>query len=289
MKKIMVMAPALGLLALFAAGCAKNPAGFNAKSEIETVSREEGSGTRGAFIELFGIEQKNPDGTRKDLTTKESVVARQTDIVMTNIARNKYAIGYISLGSLNNTVKALAVNGVEAAPDNIRAGLYPVSRPFYLAVKPEGTPAEAEAFIAFILSAEGQAVAAKNYIPLPETGPESAAGITGKIIVAGSSSVTPVMEKLREAFLVKNPGAVVEIQQSDSQAGLASLASGACDIAMVSRELKAAELETARPIHIATDGIAVIVNNENPAVTISREMVKAVYTGRVTRWEETYE
>ncbi|MDR0552097.1 MAG: substrate-binding domain-containing protein [Spirochaetaceae bacterium] len=277
------------LTATFAACAPKKPA-FEAKTEITVISREDGSGTRGAFIELFEIEMKNADGTRKDLTTKEAVVARQTDIVMGNVAGNKYAIGYISLGSLNSTVKALAIGGADATPENVRQGKYTIARPFYIAVKDDAGGAAnplAEDFIAFILSAEGQAVVGKGYIPLESAGAWSAdAAVTGKVVVAGSSSVTPVMEKLREAYIAQKSGAVIEIQQSDSSAGLVSLAAGACDIAMVSRELKPAEKEKARPIQIATDGIAVIVNNENPLSALNKELVKAIYTGRLTRWEE---
>ncbi len=224
----------------------QNVSNFDTKKAINVISREDGSGTRGAFIELFGILQKNEDGTQKDLTTKEAVIARQTDVMMTNVAGDKYAIGYISLGSLNDTVKALNIEGVVPTTENVKNGTYPVSRPFNIATKGEPTGL-AKDFIDFILSAEGQAVVSKSYIAVDDA-PLAYAGSkpSGKIVVAGSSSVTPVMEKLKEAYLAVNPNAQIEIQMSDSSAGMNGAIDGTCDIGMASRELKDSERKSSR-------------------------------------------
>jgi phosphate transport system substrate-binding protein len=260
-------------------------AAFDEDREIGVVSREDGSGTRGAFIELFGIEVRNPDGTRKDMTTKEAVIANQTNVMMTNIAGNRYGIGYISLGSLNRTVKALDIGGVKATVENVKNRSYPVARPFNIATKgePKGLTKD---FIGFILSREGQAVVvSQGYIAIDDDAPAYSGGKpAGKITVGGSSSVTPVMERLKEAYIALNPAAAVEIQQSDSSAGLKDAVNGICDIAMASRELRESELERLTPIRIALDGIAVIVNNQNPVTNLTQEQVKAIFTGETTRW-----
>ena len=257
---------------------------FNAGKGISIVSREDGSGTRGAFIELFGIEVKGADGSRKDTTSKEAVIAKQTDVMMTNIAGDQYAIGYISLGSLNKTVKAVAINGVAANVKNVKDGAYVIARPFFIAT--QGAPsAPAQDFIKFILSAEGQAVVAKSYVTIDDKAPAYAGkGPAGKIVVAGSSSVTPVMEKLKEAYIARNPKIVIEIQQSDSSAGMSATMNGSCDIGMASRDLKESELAKLKPTRIAIDGIAVIVNNENPLTNLTKEQVKSIFTGETTKW-----
>ena len=254
--------------------------------EIVVISREEGSGTRTAFIELFGIEQKNEDGTRQDLTTKEAIIAKQTDVMMTNITGNVNAIGYISLGSLNDTVKAVQIEGVTPSVENVQNGTYPIVRPFNIATN--GNPSElTQDFISFILSAEGQTVVAESYIMVDGNAqPFEGTMPSGRIVIAGSSSVTPVMEKLKEAYLLINPNASIEIQQSDSSAGMNSLISGTCDIGMASRELKEAELAQLTCIQIAFDGIVVIVNRENPITTLTAEQVKAIFTGKVQVWSE---
>jgi phosphate transport system substrate-binding protein len=281
------MGVALSLLmvvSVLAGGGWASPAAFDEAQDIGVVSREDGSGTRGAFIELFGIEVRNDDGTRKDMTTKEAVIANQTNVMMTNIAGNKYGIGYISLGSLNGTVKALDIGGVKATVENVKNGTYPIARPFNIATK--GEPKElAKDFIGFILSKEGQAVVSQGYIAIGENAPAYSGGKpSGKIVVGGSSSVTPVMEKLKEAYIALNPGAAIEIQQSDSSAGLKDAVNGICDIAMASRELKGSELEQLSPIQIALDGIAVIVNNQNPFTNLTKDQVKAIFMGETTQW-----
>ena len=289
MKKIIsTLLIAVMAVSMFAA-CDQNSdteAGFNTDAEIAVVSREDGSGTRGAFIELFGIEQRNDDGTRKDLTTKEAIIARATDVMMANVVNNQYAIGYVSMGSLNDTVKAVQIEGVEATTANVVNGTYPIMRPFNIATN--GTPSEvAQDFIDFILSAEGQAVVSQSYIAVANNAPAfSTTQPSGTIVIAGSSSVTPVMEKLAEAYKAINPNANIEIQQSDSSAGMTSAIEGTCDIGMASRELKESELEVLTSTQIALDGIAVIVNVDSPIVSLTKDEVKAIFTGEVLVWSD---
>lgn len=260
---------------------------FDAAKSIAVISREEGSGTRGAFIELIGIEQKNAEGKKIDNTTEEASITNSTSVMMTSVAGNPYAIGYISLGSLNNTVKALKIDGAQATADNIKSGVYKVARPFNIVTK--GTVSEvAQDFIGFILSVDGQAVVEKNgYINVEVTDDYTSKKPSGKIVVAGSSSVTPVMEKLKEAYAAVNPNATIEVQQSDSTTGVNSAIDGICDIGMASREIKDSELEKGiTPTVIAIDGIAVIVNNENTVNGLSADQVLAIYTGGATQWKE---
>jgi phosphate transport system substrate-binding protein len=256
---------------------------FDTGEAIAVVSREDGSGTRGAFIELFEIEEEGEDGSKKDMTTKEAVIAKQTDVMMTNIAGDAYAIGYISLGSVNDTIKPVGIDGIEATTDNVKNSTYPIVRPFNIATKGEPSGLAAD-FIGYIMSADGQAVIAESYIPVVENAEAYAGGgQSGKIVVAGSSSVTPIMEKLTEAYMAINPDANIEIQMSDSSAGITAAIDGTCDIAMASRELKDEESELT-PTQIALDGIAVIVNNENPASDLTKDQVKSIFTGGVTEW-----
>lgn len=264
-----------------------NNDGFDSASEISILSREEGSGTRGAFVELFGIEQKNEAGEKVDYTTEEASITKSTSVMMSSVAGNEYAIGYVSLGSLNDTVKALKVDGAEATEENIKAGTYKVCRPFNIATKGDVSPA-AQDFIDFILSAEGQAVISENgYISLDGVSPYQGSKRAGEVIVAGSSSITPVMQKLKEAYKTINPDAEVKIQESDSSTGMKDTISGSCDIGMASRELKDSELaEGLKSIVIATDGIAVIVNHANTMENISSEQVRAIYMGEVFTWDE---
>ncbi len=255
------------------------------EGSISVVSREDGSGTRGAFIELFGIEQKDDSGAKVDLTTTSAEITNSTAVMMTTIAGNPQAIGYISLGSLNDTVKALKIDGAEATAENIKAGTYKVARPFNIATKAD-VSAVAQDFITFIMSEEGQAVVEENgYISQGNNGAYTASGQSGKVVVAGSSSITPVMEKLKEAYTALNPDVTIEIQQNDSTTGMTSVAEGGCDIGMASRELKDSELEKGlTPTVIAMDGIAVIVNNENTISDMTSENVKGIFTGEITDW-----
>ena len=254
--------------------------------EITVVSREEGSGTRGAFIELTGVEEKNADGVKVDNTTVEAVVTNSTNVMMTTVAGDESAIGYISLGSLNDTVKALQIDGVDATVENIKNGAYTLARPFNIATK-EGLSEVAQDFVNYILSAEGQQVIADNkYIPLDDAPAYEGKQVSGKIVVAGSSSVTPVMQKLAEAYQVVNPNAEIEVQQSDSTTGMQSAIDGVCDIGMASRDLKDSEKEAGlNGQTIAMDGIAVIVNQNNDLTTLTLAQVKSIFTGEATEWE----
>lgn len=258
-----------------------------ASGEITVVSREDGSGTRGAFIELLGIEEKNADGEKKDMTTEAAKITNSTSVMITTVESDVNAIGYISLGSLSEAVAAVKVDGAEATAENVAAGTYKVQRPFNIAAK-DGLSDVAQDFIHFIMSKEGQAVVEENgYIAVGEQPEYEASGAEGKIVVAGSSSVTPVMEKLKEAYAIVNPKAEIEVQQSDSTTGMQSAVDGLCDIGMASRELKDSELEAGlTPLVIAQDGIAVIVNNESGITELSSEQIKAIYTGEVTAWED---
>ncbi len=259
---------------------------FKADSEIHVVSREDGSGTRGAFIELMGIEEKTDDGGKKDNTTKEAIIANKTDVMLTNVSGDEYAIGYVSLGSLNNSVKALKIDGVEATTSNIKDGSYKVARPFNIATKAEISEL-AQDFIDFILSAEGQKVVAASYIAVDDDAAAYAGTKpAGKIVVAGSSSVTPIMEKLKEAYIEINPDADIEIQLSDSTAGMTGAIEGTCDIGMASRALKDSEKEKLEGTEIALDGIAIIVNPKNPAQGASSDEIKQIFTGAATLWSD---
>ena len=262
-------------------------AGGKAEGPITVVSREDGSGTRGAFIELFGIETKNDAGEKVDNTTEDAEITNSTSVMMTTIAGNTGAIGYVSLGSLNDAVKAVNIDGAEASVDAIKAGEYKVARPFNIAVK-DGLSDVASDFITFIMSEDGQKVVEDNgYISQGNEGAYTASGLKGKVVVAGSSSVTPVMEKLKEAYVAVNPDVEIEVQQSDSTTGMTSAIEGVCDIGMASRDLKDSELEAGlTSTVIAMDGIAVVVNNESPVTELTSENVKDIFTGAITDWAD---
>lgn len=282
-KKLMTAVLAGTMLVASLTGCGKG----GANDEITVVSREDGSGTRGAFIELFGIEEKDADGNKIDHTISTAEITNSTSVMMTTIAGNEAAIGYISLGSLDNTVKAVKIDGTEASAENVKNGSYKVSRPFNIATN--GSVSEqTQDFIDFILSADGQAVVEDaGYISEGNTGSYTASGKSGKITIMGSSSVTPVMEKLKEAYVALNPDVTIEVQQSDSTTGMTSAIEGACDIGMASRELKDSEISEGLTAQaIALDGIAVVVNNNSDIEELSSEQVKKIYTGEVTKWSE---
>ena len=308
MKKIVSLAIASAMVLLAMTGCSSNgsssaPAAsntgssasadssvqttdFNANHEISIISREEGSGTRGAFIELFGIEEKDADGNKVDKTTEEATITDKTSVMLTTVSGNEYAIGYVSLGSLNNTVKALKVDGAEATAENIKAGTYKISRPFNIATKGEATGLSKD-FIDYIMSAEGQAIVNDNgYISVSDNASAfSGTKPKGKILVSGSSSVTPVMQKLAEAYMKINTGATIDVQQTDSSNGMKDAIAGNCDIGMASRELKESESAELTSMSIAIDGVAVIVNPANTLDDISSEQVKSIYVGETTAWD----
>lgn len=273
-------------------GTAKTESSADADSDwdntrdITVVSREDGSGTRGAFVELFGIEEE-VNGEKVDMTTEEANITNSTSVMMSTVAQDEYAIGYISLGSLDDSVKAVKIDGSEATAENIKNGSYKISRPFNIATKEDLSDA-AQDFEDFILSTEGQKVVEDNkYIPLDDVSDYKSNGASGKVVVAGSSSVSPVMEKLKEAYQAVNSDVEVEIQTSDSTTGMQNAIDGVCDIGMASRELKDSEKEAGLiPTVIAMDGIAVVVNNDNPTDELSSDQVKSIFTGDVLTWDE---
>lgn len=284
-KTLAIILTCIVVLAAFA-GCAKK-SGFDADSAITVISREDGSGTRGAFVELFGIEQKDANGEKVDHTVLTADITQSTGVMMTSVSQNTHAIGYISLGSLNDSVKALKIDGAEATVENIKNGSYKVSRPFNIATK-ENVSEVAKDFVDFILSEDGQKIVEQNgYISALDASAYNGTRPSGKITIAGSSSVTPVMEKLREAYLAINTNATIEINQSDSTTGVNSVINDICDIGMASRELKDSELSSGiTPTVIALDGIAVIVNNKNTVDNLTVEQVRKIYMGDVTKWSD---
>lgn len=301
MKKFIATLSIIGMLTAAITGCKSSDAAedtqtdqggssWDSSNDITIVSREEGSGTRGAFIELFGIEEKQGD-EKVDMTTEEAQITNSTSVMMTTVAGDEYAIGYISLGSLNDTVKAVKVDGAEATAENVKSGTYKVSRPFNIATKESLDNEVAKDFINFIMSEEGQAVVADNhYIAMEDVKPFEGTSPSGKVVVGGSSSVSPVMEKLIEAYKSVNSNAEIELQTTDSTTGMTSAIDGSYDIGMASRELKDTELsEGLQATVIATDGIAVIVNNDSTVDELSSEQIKSIYTGDALAWDEVIE
>ncbi len=297
MKRIIGLGMAALLTASLLTGCGAKEAGTDDVNstasfdkEITVCSREDGSGTRGAFIELFGIEEKNEAGEKTDTTAKDAEITNSTAVMLQTVAGNKAAVGYVSLGSLVSDVKALKIDGAEATADNVKNGSYKASRPFNIVTKGEVTAA-AQEFIDYILSDEGQAVVeGAGYISEGSTGAFEGASASGKVNVTGSSSVTPVMEKLAEAYGRVNPDVTVDVQQNDSTTGITSAIEGLCDIGMASRALKDEETaQGARSAVIAIDGIAVIVNNSNPTDELSSETVKRIFKGEITSWADIAE
>ena len=257
-----------------------------ASGTIDVISREDGSGTRGAFIELFGIEEKQGD-EKVDMTTDDAQITNSTSVMLTSVASDEYAIGYVSLGSLNDSVKALKIDGAEATAENIENGSYKVSRPFNIAVKKDLNNEVAKDFMSFIMSTEGQKVVAdEKYIAVADVKDYAGTKPSGSCVVGGSSSVSPLMEKLIEAYKAVNPNASIELQTSDSTTGMTSTIEGSYDIGMASRELKEEEAAELEPTVIATDGIAVIVNNANPLDELSADQVKDISVGNVPTWDE---
>ena len=301
-KKIFAMTAALCLTLASFAGCGGNSssnssetsgaaatsaesAAFDTSKTIAVVTREEGSGTRDAFTELTGVLVKDGD-TKTDNTTSSAVTINSTEAVITNVKDNDAAIGYISLGSLNDTVKAVKVGSVEATAENVKSGDYVISRPFNIAYKGELSEV-AQDFVDYILSSDGQAVVSnEGYVSVSENEAYSGKKPEGKISVAGSSSVSPVMEKLAEAYQKVNTNAKVEIQTSDSSAGMQAAMEGTCDIGMASRELKDEEASSLKSITIAKDGIAIIVNTANTCDDLTVDQIKAIYTGETTVWSD---
>lgn len=290
MKKIDVkklVGIAVSACVIFSAFTSCTEEKWNKNSSINVLSREDGSGTRGAFIELFGVEKKNAQGKKVDYTIDEASITNSTAVMLTTVAGNKYAIGYVSLGSLSSSVKAVKIDGVSATVDNINNGSYKIARPFNVAVRNNLSNA-AQDFLNYILSSDGQdIIAANKYIKVPAANSYNASGISGKIVVAGSSSVSPVMEKLIEAYKALNPSVQIELQTSDSTTGVINAIDGTCDIGMASRALKDSEKEKGvREVTIAIDGIAVIINNDNPVESLKKSDVEGIFTGKINSWSE---
>ena len=260
---------------------------FDTAQDIAVFTREDGSGTRGAFIELTGVEQKDADGKKVDMTTEAAAVQSSTNGVMTAVANDATAIGYISLGSLNDTVKAVTVDGVKAGADTVKDGSYTLARPFNIVTNGDATDPVAVDFIAYCLSADGQAIATdKGYIG-SEGEAFTSAQPAGKIVVGGSSSVAPLMEKLVEAYKTVNPNAEIEHLTTDSTTGVSGALDGSYTIGLASRELKDSETEAgAKATVLAMDGIAVVVNPENPVENLTVDQIKSIYVGEVTTWDE---
>ena len=302
MKKIAAAVMMVSMVAVTAVGCGSSngtdtkgadanqsdaTSDWDETSDVTIVSREDGSGTRGAYIELFGIEEKQDDGTKVDMTTTDAQITNNTSVMLTTVADNEYAIGYVSLGSLNDSVKALKIDGAEATAENIENGSYKVSRPFNIAVKKDLNNKVAKDFMSFIMSTEGQKVVAdEKYIAVADVKDYAGTKPSGSCVVGGSSSVSPLMEKLIEAYKAVNPNASIELQTSDSTTGMTSTIEGSYDIGMASRELKEEEAAELEPTVIATDGIAVVVNNANPLDELSADQVKDIYVGNVSKWDE---
>ncbi len=276
-KKLAATALSLVMLGSVLTGC-----GGNADAAITVVSREDGSGTRGAFTELMGIMVDD-----KDNTVSTAEVTNSTSVMMTTVAGDENAIGYISLGSLDDSVKAVKVDGVEPTVEDIKNGSYKVARPFEICIPKDGTSEVAQDFIDYMLSDDGQKIISdEGYISVESGKSYEASGKSGKITLAGSTSVSPVMEKLTEAYKKLNPDVTTEIQQTGSSAGIESATEGACDIGMSSRELKPEELDALQEIQIAMDGICVIVNNNSSVEDLTSDQITKVYTGEITKWSE---
>ena len=297
LKKFITVAAMTAMVGTLAVGCGKSDSkdnssdkksesSWDSSNDITIVSREDGSGTRGAFVELFGIEEEK-NGEKVDMTTDEAQITNSTSVMMTTVAGDDYSIGYVSLGSLDDSVKALKIDGAEATAENIKAGKYKVSRPFNIAVKKGMKNEAAKDFINYVMSEEGQKIVSDNgYIPVDGAKPYSGKEVSGKVVVGGSSSVSPVMEKLIEGYKTVNSKANVDLQTTDSTTGMTSTIDGSYDIGMASRELKDDEAAKLQNTVIATDGIAVIVNKNNTTDELSADQVKTIYIGDATTWDE---
>ena len=291
MKKTIKVVLTLMVSGILLVGCAGGQSSdAEVGGEISVISREDGSGTRGAFVELLGIEEKDASGNKVDHTTKEATIAPKTDVMITNVSGDESAIGYVSIGSLSDNtkqiIKPLAIDGVEATAENVKNGTYKIARPFNIATKGEPSGLTKD-FISYILSLQGQEVVSESYISVKDDASSySGEKLSGKIVIAGSSSVTPVIEKLKEAYIKINPEAEIEIQMSDSTAGMNAAIDGTCDIGMASRSLKESEKEQLEDIEIAIDGIAIVVNPKNSIEQITSEQVKEVFKGDIKAWSD---
>lgn len=280
-KKILVVCLSLLMLGSMFTACGSN------EDAISVISREEGSGTRGAFVELFGIEQKDADGNKVDYTVETAEITNSTSVMMQTVAGNESAIGYISLGSLDDTVKAVKIDGVEASVENVKSGAYKVSRPFNIVIKEDLSDA-AEDFVKFIMSAEGQAIVeGEGYVSEGNEGAFEGGDVKGEVTVSGSSSVTPVMQKLAEEYQKLNSNVTISVQQSDSTTGVTDAINGISDIGMASRAVSDEEIaQGVTGKAIALDGIAVIVNLNSAVDEMTSTSVLGIYTGEITTWAD---
>lgn len=280
---------------------------------IGVVSREDGSGTRGAFVEIVGVVDEDDN----DMTTLDAVIQNSTNGVMQTVAGDVQAIGYISLGSLGDAVKGLAVDGVEVTSENVTNGSYPIARPFNVAWSKDTELSDvATDFLDFVYSAQGQTIVEEEgYVQVTRSAGEEAeevtqeetteaesteesseetvelpsyeaAGLEGTIEVVGSTSVSPIMEKLAEAYSELNEGVTINITSNGSSAGMEAAMNGTAELGMASRDLTDDEKGALNYDAVAIDGIAVIVHTENPLSDISLEHVKQIFLGEVTEWEE---
>lgn len=292
MKKLLCTLLAGALMATALVGCGSADSKTDETKETESsamtgaiypITRESGSGTRSAFSELFEI----VDADGNDAITETAESTSSTSVMMTTVAGNEYSIGYVSLGSLSDEVKAVKIDGAECTVDNVKSGTYKISRPFNICYIDGKLSKAAEDFKAFILSTEGQAVVEEEgYIPMETTESYKASGVSGKITLAGSTSVAPVMDKIKDAYQKLNSDVTIEIQESGSSAGIQSATEGAVDIGMSSRELSEDEAKTLKSEQIALDGIAVIVNKNNTVDNLTAENVKSIYLAETTDWSE---
>ena len=255
----------------------------SSSDEITVVSREDGSGTRGAFVEAAGV----VDSQGNDITTVKAEITNSTSVVIQSVISNVNSVGYISIGALSDDIKASKIDGVEPTAENVNSGDYKISRPFSV-VEKEGTSEIAKDFIEYILSDEGQEVVKNTgFIALKGNGKYEKKEIEGKVVIAGSTSVGPVMEVLAQEYMEINPEVEVEIQQTGSTAGIESTLAGACDIGMSSRNLKDTEIAKGlKGTVIARDGIAIVVNKENPCSALDLEDVKEIFAGEIINWSD---
>lgn len=277
MKRILSIATLFAVILTALCACGKSSG-----STISVITREEGSGTRGAFVELLGI----VDGDGNDNIVKTAEATNSTSVMMTTVAGNKNAIGYVSLGSLSSDVKAIKVDGAEPTVSNIEAGTYKVARPFNLVYNDDKLSDVAADFVKFIMSSEGQAVVTKKgYISVKTSDSYKSSGLTGTVVLDGSTSVGPLMDAIADEYKKLNPDVKVQIQQTGSSAGINSAIEGVCDIGMSSRELKSSESAKIKTHKMATDGIAVIVNNSNTVDGLTSEQIKSIFLGETTSWD----
>jgi len=290
MKKGLSLILTGALFVCLLAGCGTSTGDANSSGSagsslgtINVISREDGSGTRGAFVELLKIE----DAGGNDATCDSAEITNSTSVMMTTVAGNKAAIGYASLGSLSSDVKAVSIDGVEATVDNIKAGTYTVARPFNIVYKEGSLTPLAQDFMAYILSTDGQKIINQDgYIGVDGGKAYTPSKLSGTVTLAGSTSVSPLMEKLADAYKALNPNVTIEIQQSGSSAGITSATDGVCDFGMSSRELTASEASALTCVKIATDGIAVIVNKDNDITNLTKDQVKQIFMGETTNWSD---